>query len=205
MNATAVTPEPAPATQPPIAVVGVAALFLGEGRRLSFWQDILAGADLTRETPPSHWLMDDYYDPDPSKRGKTYAKRGAFLPKVPFDPVQYGVPPDLLPCIDTAQLLALIVASRVIDDALGGQFTHVAKARTSVILGVASATALVGQMAASIQRPVWRARHARRHHRTARPAVVRRDGPCDIDVVRSPGDRRRRRAARHRGREDRLS
>jgi len=65
----------------PIAVVGVAALFPGSIEKDGFWRDILAGRDLITDVPASHWLIDDYYDPDPRARDKTYCKRGAFLPR----------------------------------------------------------------------------------------------------------------------------
>ena len=70
--------------RPPIAVVGVSALFPGSLHATGFWRNILSGADLITEVPPSHWLIEDYYDPDPKAEDKTYAKRGAFLPKVDF-------------------------------------------------------------------------------------------------------------------------
>jgi acyl transferase domain-containing protein len=53
---------------------------------------------------------------------KTYAKRGAFLPDVDFDPMAWGVPPNIVPATDTNQLLALIVAKQVLEDAARGQF-----------------------------------------------------------------------------------
>ncbi len=151
MNATS-TPG---ALHTPIAIVGMASLFPGSAARDGFWKNILAGTDLTSDIPPGHWLIDDYYDPDPRRRGKTYARRGAFLPKVPFDPMEYGMPPASIPGTDTAQLLALLVARQVLEDALGGDFAKARLERASVILGVASATELVAEMSGSIQRPVW--------------------------------------------------
>ena len=74
------------------------------------------------DVPESHWLVDDYYDEDPSAPDKTYAKRGGFLEPVDFDSLGFGVPPTILPATDTAQLLALVVAQRVLQDAAQGQF-----------------------------------------------------------------------------------
>jgi len=145
-------------TQPkhqPIAVVGVAALFPGSIDKDGFWRDILAGRDLVTDVPASHWLIDDYYDPDPRARDKTYCKRGAFLPEVDFDPVEWGVPPSILPSTDTNQLLALIVAQQVLEDACGGSFKDLPRDRVSVILGVTSAQELLGSMVSRLQRPVW--------------------------------------------------
>src|SRR5215831_7016538 len=137
---------------PPIAVIGIGALFPGGVGKDSFWRTILSGRDCMEDVPPSHWLIDEYYDPDPAAPGKTYARRGAFLSPVTFDPVEHGIPPNLVPSTDTAQLLALIAAGRVLEDS--GALAHVAKDRISVILGVASATELVSTMSGSLQRPV---------------------------------------------------
>jgi malonyl CoA-acyl carrier protein transacylase len=139
----------------PIAVVGASALFPQSIGGQSFWSNILGGADTLSDVPEDHWLIDDYYDPEPAKKGKIYGKRGAFLPQIDFDPMKFGMPPNQLSTTDTAQLLGLIVASKVIDDAASIQFGKVSKSDISVILGVASATEMVGQMASRIQRPHW--------------------------------------------------
>ena len=141
--------------QIPIAVIGLGALFPGSIEKDGFWRNILDGRDLIDEVPPSHWLIDDYYDPDPGKAGKTYSRRGAFLSETPFDPLANGIPPATLPSTDSAQLLALVVAKRVLEDACKLDFSHIDRARTSVILGVASATELAATMAGSLQYPVW--------------------------------------------------
>jgi len=141
--------------RPPIAVVGVSALFPGSSDEVGFWRDILAGRDLIRDVPPSHWLIEDYYDPDPTAPDKTYARRGAFLDLTPFDPLAFGVPPSIVPATDTSQLLALIVAQRVLDEAAHGQFAAMDKDRISVILGVTSGQELLSSMVSRLQRPVW--------------------------------------------------
>ena len=95
-----------------IAIVGVSALFPGSVDATGFWTDILAGSDLTGPVPKEHWLIEDYFDEDKSAPDMTYAQRGAFIPKVDFDALSWGVPPSIVPATDTAQLLALIVAQR---------------------------------------------------------------------------------------------
>ena len=139
----------------PIAVVGVSALFPGSVDETGFWRDILAGTDLITDVPANHWLIEDYYDADPGAPDKTYAKRGAFIPAIDFDPVAWGVPPAIVPATDTTQLLALIVARRVLEDATAGQFEQLDRERVSVILGVTSAQELLGSMVSRLQRPVW--------------------------------------------------
>jgi acyl transferase domain-containing protein/acyl carrier protein len=138
-----------------IAVVGVSALFPGSIGAPSFWRNILEGRDFMADVPADHWLIDDFFDADPSKTGKIYARRGAFLPEVDFDPIAHGIPPNQLSTTDTVQLLSLIVAQKVLEDTLSVTSGKVSKRDISVILGVASATELVGQMSARIQRPHW--------------------------------------------------
>ncbi|MEQ9323322.1 MAG: beta-ketoacyl synthase N-terminal-like domain-containing protein, partial [Polyangiaceae bacterium] len=139
----------------PIAVVGVSALFPGSLDEGGFWRDILAGRDLVSDVPASHWLIEDYYDPDPKAPDKTYAKRGAFLSEVPFDPMAFGIPPSIAPATDTSQLLGLIVAQRVLEDAAGGDFSEMDREKVSVILGVTSGQELLASMVSRLQRPVW--------------------------------------------------
>ena len=143
----------APTPRPRIAVVGVSALFPGSLNSTGFWKDILAGRDLLDDVPPSHWLIDDYYDPDPSIPDKTYAKRGAFLKEIDFDAMAWGVPPSIVPETDTSQLLALIVAQRVLEDATRGAVEQLDRSRISVILGVTSGQELLGDMVSRLQRP----------------------------------------------------
>jgi malonyl CoA-acyl carrier protein transacylase len=141
--------------QTPIAVVGVSALFPGSTDSRGFWTDILAGKDLITDVPASHWLIEDYYDPDPKALDKTYSKRGGFLPPVDFDPLEFGVPPSIVPATDSAQILALIVAQKVLEDAAQGQFSTMDRERISVLLGVTSAQELLGNMVSRLQKPVW--------------------------------------------------
>ena len=140
----------------PIAVTGMGVLFPGGTEPDGFWRTIVSGRDCLTDVPPSHWLIDDYYDPDPAKPGKTHARRGAFLSPVSFEPLEHGIPPNQVPSTDTAQLLALMVAKRVLENSCGLEFRHIDRERISVILGVTSATELVSTMSGSLQRPVLR-------------------------------------------------
>lgn len=139
----------------PVAVVGMSAIYPGEPGLAGYWRTVAGGRDAISEVPPSHWLIEDYFDPDPNAPDKTYCKRGGFIDPVPFDPVQFGLPPNALPATDSAQLLALIAAKQLLDQAM-----HPGAAvdldRVDVVLGVASTTELVCHMNARLQRPIWR-------------------------------------------------
>ncbi|MFT7598661.1 MAG: acyl transferase domain-containing protein/acyl carrier protein [Acidimicrobiales bacterium] len=141
--------------RPAIAVVGVSALFPGSVDSTGFWDDILSGADRMTDVPASHWLIEDHYDSDMLAPDKTYGRRGGFLDPIDLDLMKFGIPPVAVPSTDTAQLLALIVAQRVLDDAVTGQFTELDRTRASVILGVTSGQELLGAMASRMNRPMW--------------------------------------------------
>lgn len=144
-----------PATPLDVAVVAIGAIFPGRGDTTGFWRDIVGGVDAFGDVPETHWLIDDYYDADPLMPDKTYGKRGGFLSPQAFDPVAFGVPPNALETTDSAQLLALIAAQQVLDEAMRESGGKIDKSRTSVILGVASATELTAHMAGRLQRPAW--------------------------------------------------
>ncbi|HKV37521.1 MAG TPA: SDR family oxidoreductase [Pyrinomonadaceae bacterium] len=138
-----------------IAVVGVSALFPGSSDARGFWADILAGRDLITDVPPTHWLIEDYYDPDPSAPDKTYCKRGAFISPVDFDPMEFGLPPNAVPSTDTTQILALMVAQQLLEDVSQGALSSLDRERISVILGVTSGQQLLNSLVSRIQRPIW--------------------------------------------------
>ena len=141
--------------QVPIAIVGLSAIFPGSVDKTGFWNDIVGGRDLITDIPETRWLIDDYYDPDPTVPDMTYAKRGAFLGDIDFDALTWGVPPNLLSQTDTVQLLALIAAQRVLEDATRVR-PEIDRDRVSVILGVTSGQDLLGNMVSRLQHPIWR-------------------------------------------------
>ncbi|MEU5116785.1 beta-ketoacyl synthase N-terminal-like domain-containing protein [Streptomyces longwoodensis] len=148
-------PNPQPSTPLDIAVVGIGALLPGAHTVDGFWRNVLSGRDLMRDVPPTHWLIDDYYDPDPDVPDRTYARRGAFLDPVDFDPLAYGIPPKTLAATDTTQLLSLVAAEQALRDATGGDLSRMDRERTGVIVGTSSLE-LLFEMACRLQRPVWR-------------------------------------------------
>ena len=139
----------------PIAIIGQSVLFPASYDSTDFWRNILEGRDLISDVPASHWLIEDYYDPDLSAPDKTYGKRGGFLPYVDFDSLGWGVPPSIIEATDSTQLLALMVAKQCLEDASGGDVESLDKSNMSVILGVTSAQKLLGHMTARLQRPIW--------------------------------------------------
>ena len=101
----------------PIAIIGMSSMFADSDNIEKFWENILLGIDSIREIPDSRWSIDDYYDPDPLVPDKTYCKVGGFIPDVDFDPMEFGLPPNILEVTDASQLLALMVAKDALVDA----------------------------------------------------------------------------------------
>src|ERR1700758_1164171 len=140
---------------PPVAIVGVSALFPGSPEAERFWRNIVEGVDLLSGVPASHWRIDDYYDATPRTPDKVYVRRGGFLPDIDFPPMDFGIPPNVVPATDTAQLLALRVAQQVLEDATNGDFVEIDREGVSVVPGVPGGTELLAYMSGRLQRPVW--------------------------------------------------
>ncbi|WP_238583850.1 type I polyketide synthase [Legionella brunensis] len=138
-----------------IAVIGVSAIGPESTDINQLWRNIIDGKDCIIDIPENRWLISDYYDPDPSKEDKVYCKKGSFLDDTPFDALEFGIPPTSLELTDTTQLLALIAAKHVLNDACHGSYSNIDLSRASIILGVTSAQELLVSMGSRIQRPIW--------------------------------------------------
>ena len=141
---------------PPIAIIGLAGI-LPEAENLNrYWENILNEVNCIREVPPSRWKIDDYYDPDPSAPDKTYSKYGGFIPDISFDPMEFGLPPNILEVTDVSQLLSLIVAKDALGDAGYAEAKPDLLDRTGVILGmVGMSSKLIHPLLNRLQYPVW--------------------------------------------------
>ncbi|KAF2775151.1 type I polyketide synthase [Streptomyces sp. OM5714] len=138
----------------PIAIVGLGALYPRSRDLGEFWNNIVDGNDCIEDVPDTHWRISDHYDPDPSAPDKTYAKRGGFVPTVPFNPLEFGLPPSTLEVTDVLQLLSLVVAKQTLRDAGALDAPWYDPTRTGVILGITGANSLTQPLATRLQTPV---------------------------------------------------
>ena len=139
-----------------IAIVGMSCLFPGAPDLASFWRTVRTGADQIRDVPDGYWSPDDYFDEDSGSPDRTYAKRGAFLDPYPFDPTEFGIPPNILEATDTSQLLSLVVARQALIDAgCDPDDDSWDRSRTSVLLGVTGTQELVISLGARLGHPHW--------------------------------------------------
>ncbi|MBF0303956.1 MAG: acyltransferase domain-containing protein, partial [Desulfamplus sp.] len=142
-----------------IAIIGMGAIFPESNGLKAYWRLIFNGKDAITEIPEdTHWSLKDYFDENPSTPDYTYCKRGGFIPKINFDPAQYGFPPNNLEATDTSQLLGLMVAEMALADAgyPPNSSSELVLNRTSVILGVTGTQELVIPLGARLYHPVWK-------------------------------------------------
>ncbi|MEV6117365.1 SDR family NAD(P)-dependent oxidoreductase [Streptomyces sp. NPDC052109] len=122
---------PVPPVPLDIAIVGMACMFPEAPDLTAFWATVVTGSDAVTEVPPERW--------DPAVHhtaGTTASKWGGFLPRIPFDPLRYGIPPASLGSIEPVQLLSLEAARRALEDAgYGEQGREFDRSRTSVVFG----------------------------------------------------------------------
>lgn len=146
-GATRTLPEPHEAPAPcDIAIVGMAAVLPDAPDVDTFWQHVLEGHDAVTEVPADRWRVEAYFDPDGVPGRTTPSKWGGFVPEIRFDPTRFGIPPRSLASIDPAQLLALHVAQKALDDA-GYGTRPFPRERTSVVFGTESGSELGGAYA----------------------------------------------------------
>ncbi|MFD7630904.1 SDR family oxidoreductase [Streptomyces sp. NPDC059851] len=130
------TPASAPLD---VAIVGMACMFPQAPDLAAFWAQVLDGRDAITEVPPERWDPDVHCSPGPDGAGPASASRwGGFLPRIPFDPLRYGIPPASLGSIEPVQLLALEASRRALEDAgYGGDGRGRAfdRSRTGVVFG----------------------------------------------------------------------
>ncbi|MCC5474112.1 type I polyketide synthase [Streptomyces barringtoniae] len=130
-SAGACAAEPEPPAPLDIAIVGMACMFPQAPDLAAFWSNIVGGRDAVTEVPSERW--------DPAVHhaaGTTASKWGGFLPRIPFDPLRYGIPPASLGNIEPVQLLSLEAARRALEDAgYGEQGREFDRTRTSVVFG----------------------------------------------------------------------
>ncbi len=142
--------------QVPLAIVGMGCLFPKADTADAYWANITNKVDGISDIPETHWRPEDYYNKDPQKRDHTYARRGGFISRVDFNPMEYGISPRDIDSIDTTQLLGMVVAKQALDDAGYGDKSDFNRKNTSVILGITGALELVVTLGTRLGFPVWR-------------------------------------------------
>ncbi|RQO75115.1 erythronolide synthase [Pedobacter sp. KBW06] len=100
-----------------VAIVGMACIFPGAKNIEEYWRNIILGTDAVTEVPDERWNKSLYYDPASTAADMSHSKWGGFIPKIDFDPLEYGIPPQSLAAIEPTQLLSLMVAKQAMEHA----------------------------------------------------------------------------------------
>jgi acyl transferase domain-containing protein/NAD(P)H-dependent flavin oxidoreductase YrpB (nitropropane dioxygenase family) len=127
-----------------IAIIGMSC-FLPQAQDVTtYWSNIVSKVNTIREIPKERWDWERYFSPDPEAPDQIYAKWGAFLDDIPFDPLRYGMPPKVLASVEPLHLISLETARLALEDA-GYSQRPFCRERTAVFMGV-SGSGDLGQL-----------------------------------------------------------
>ncbi len=100
-----------------VAIVGMGCRFPGATDLAAFWENILAGTDLTTPIPADRWDPATFFD-SASNPGRVAARRGGYLAApIAFDPAEHGIMPRAVEGGEPEQFLILDAARAALRDA----------------------------------------------------------------------------------------
>ncbi len=122
-----------------IAIIGIGCRFPGSANSADqFWQLLRNGVDAIRDIPEHRSALMDVYDPDPTRPGRSYLRRGGFMDRIDeWDAGFFGVSPREAAHIDPQHRLLLEVAWEALEDA-GQSADLLAGSRTGVFIGIST-------------------------------------------------------------------
>ena len=122
-----------------IAIIGIGCRFPGSANSpAAFWELLRSGRDAISDIPPDRPELMRVFDPDPSRPGRSYLRRGGFADGVDrWDAGFFGISPREAAHIDPQHRLLLEVAWEALEDA-GQDVDRLAGSRTGVFVGIST-------------------------------------------------------------------
>lgn len=118
-----------------IAIVGMGCHFAGARDLTTYWENILAGKDCTRELPPDRWDPRIFCDAGSSANDRVPSSRGGYLDSpLRFDAAAHGIMPRAVEGGEPEQFLVLDAAMAALEDA-GHTLSDLADKRVEVVIG----------------------------------------------------------------------
>ncbi|HRI64093.1 MAG TPA: SDR family NAD(P)-dependent oxidoreductase [Polyangium sp.] len=108
------------AQREPIAIIGMGCHFPGGANTPdAYWQLLSDGFDAIAPVPADRWSLEEFYDPDPTARGKTYLRAAGFIHQdlKSFDPSFFNISPPEAAAMDPQQRLLLEVSWEALENA----------------------------------------------------------------------------------------
>ncbi len=118
-----------------IAIIGLGCRFAGAPDTSTYFENILAGKDCTREVPGDRWSPDTFCDPNSPAADRVPTCRGGYLDSpLAFDAAEHGVMPRTVLGGEPEQFLVLEAATAALADA-GLDLAWLPEKRVEVVIG----------------------------------------------------------------------
>jgi acyl transferase domain-containing protein len=118
-----------------VAIVGMSCRFAGANDLSTYWENILAGKDCTREVPPGRWAAQAFCDPLSGANDRVPSSRGGYLePPIYFDAAAHGIMPRTVEGGEPEQFLVLEAAAAALSDA-GLAAADLRRKKVEVVIG----------------------------------------------------------------------
>ncbi|WP_327070808.1 SDR family NAD(P)-dependent oxidoreductase [Kitasatospora sp. NBC_01302] len=110
--------RPQPATEEPIAIIGISGRYPQARDLDEFWRNLAAGRDCVTEVPADRWDAEALFDADPAAPGRSYSRWGGFLSDVDsFDSLFFQISPMQARSMDPQERLFLETAWSALENA----------------------------------------------------------------------------------------